>query len=145
MAHIRTAIRNDVVTAITGLSLTGSNVFASRLYPITSGTLPGIIVYSDSENTSYLTLGLPRTQERILSLTVEVYVSAVSNYDTTLDTICAEIEDALYTDVERSGLAKDTQVTAFNSQFSGDGDKPVGIGILTVEVKYHSTEGSINS
>lgn len=145
MAHIRTSIRNDVVTAITGLSLTGSNVFASRLYPISSASLPGITVYADSENTAYLTMGLPRTQERILTLTIEVYVSAVANYDTTLDTICAQIEDALYTDVERSGLAKDTKVTAFNSQFSGDGDQPVGIGILTVEVKYHSTEGSINS
>lgn len=144
MAHIRQLIRDDIKTTLTGLPLTGSNVYASRIYPIGDAKLPGIIIYTDSESNEYLTLGLPRTQERRLSVNVEVYVQATTNYDATLDTICAQIEEALYTDLERSGYAKDTQVTNFDSQFSGDGNQPVAIGVLTVEVKYHTVEGSIN-
>lgn len=144
MAHIRQFIRDNIKTTLTGLSITGSNVYASRVYPIGDAKLPGIIIYTDSESNSYLTIGLPRTQERTLNVNVEVYVQATSNYDATLDTICAQIEEALYTDLERNGYAKDTQVVNFDSQFSGDGNQPVAIGVLTVEVKYHTVEGSIN-
>jgi hypothetical protein len=73
-----------------------------------------------------------------------VYVQGIANYDSTLDLICAEIDEALYTDVTRSGYAKDTMVVNFDSQFSGDGNQPVAIGVLTVEVEYHTVEGSIN-
>ena len=36
MAHLRKQIRDDVVTTLTGLSTTGSKVYASRVYPIDS-------------------------------------------------------------------------------------------------------------
>ncbi len=145
MAHIRKLIRDDIKTTLTGLTTTGANCFASRVYPIESARLPGIIIYTESETNNYVTMGLPRTQRRTLRVSVEVYVSGVSNYDATLDLICAEIEDALYTDLTRGGYAEDTKVVNFDSQFTGDGNQPVAIGVLTVEVEYHSTEGSINS
>jgi hypothetical protein len=145
MAHIRKLIRDNIKTTLTGLTTTGANCFASRVYPIESARLPGIIIYTESEANNYVTIGLPRTQRRTLRVSVEVYVNGVSNYDATLDLICAEIEDALYTDLTRGGYAEDTKVINFDSQFSGDGNQPVAIGVLTVEVEYHSTEGSINS
>lgn len=144
MAHPRKLIRDDIKTTLTGLTTTGANVFASRVYPIESARLPGIIIYTENEANEYVTMGLPRTQRRTLRVSVEVYVQGISNYDTTLDLICSEVEDALYTDVTRGGNAKDTRVINFDSQFSGDGNQPVAIGVLTVEVEYHTVEGSIN-
>jgi hypothetical protein len=38
----RTSIRDNVVTALTGLSTTAANVFRSRVYPIAEAKLPGI-------------------------------------------------------------------------------------------------------
>ena len=34
MAHLRKQIRDNVVTALTGLSTTGSRVYGSRVYPM---------------------------------------------------------------------------------------------------------------
>ena len=47
MAHVRQSIRDNVVTATTGLSTTGSNVFRTRVYPLESGTFPGYAVVAD--------------------------------------------------------------------------------------------------
>ena len=52
MAHLRKQIRDNVVTALTGLSTTGSRVYASRVYP----NLPGLCVYTKSESVEILTM-----------------------------------------------------------------------------------------
>ena len=44
--------------------------------------------------------------DRTLSLVIEGVVRATSNYDTTLDTICAEIEAAMATDVTRGATLR---------------------------------------
>ena len=53
MAHIRQSIRDNAVTAVTGLSITGSNVFRSRGYPLGTNKLPALCVYTDSEVVEY--------------------------------------------------------------------------------------------
>jgi hypothetical protein len=54
-----------------------------------------------------------------------------------------EIEEALYADLTRGGNAKDTRITAFDSDFSGDGDQPVARATLTVEVDYVTLENDV--
>ena len=53
MAHIRQSIRDNAVTAVTGLLTTGSNVFSSRVYPLGTNKLPTLCVYIDSEVVEY--------------------------------------------------------------------------------------------
>ena len=53
MAHVRQSIRDNAVTAVTGLSTTGSNVFRSRVYPLGTNKLPALCVYTDSEVVEY--------------------------------------------------------------------------------------------
>ena len=53
MAHIRQSIRDNAVTAVTGLLTTGSNVFRSRVYPLGTNKLPALYVYTDSEVVEY--------------------------------------------------------------------------------------------
>ena len=142
MAHIRKLIRDDITTTLTGLVTTGSKVYQSRVYPITAANLPGIIVYTDSESIEYLTITRPRTLMRTVTFSVEVYVKGIANYDDTIDTICSEIEQALYTDVTRGGNAKDTIVNSMEVQYEGDGDQPVALAIMQVNVEYVTLEGT---
>ena len=53
MAHIRKSIRDNAVTAVTGLSTTGSNVFRSRVYPLGTNKLPALCVYTNGETVEY--------------------------------------------------------------------------------------------
>jgi len=145
MAHARKAIRDDIITAVTGLTTTGSNVFRNRVYPIADGKLPGVLIFTESEEIEPSTITPPRTQMRRLSVAVEAFVKGVSNYDDTLDTICEEIEEALAADLTRGGNAKDTRIVSFESEFSGEGDQPVAVGRMTVEVVYATLENAVNA
>ena len=142
MTHIRNAIRDDITTTLTGLSTTGSNVYQTRIYPLADNKLPGLAIYTMSEETEYQSISPPRTLQRKLDVVLEAYVKAVSDYDDTLDTICAEVEAALYTDLSRGGYAFDTRVVGFSADISDQGDQPMILGRLTVEIQYSATEGS---
>ncbi len=145
MAHLRNQIRDAVVTRLTGLSTTGSNVFRSRIYPLENNKLPGLCIFTKSEATTFDTLTRPRSISRVLEIGVEAYVKAISNYDNTLDTIAVEVEEAIASDVTFSNLAKDTQVTSFDADFSGDGEQPVAIGRFTIEVNYRTLENDVET
>lgn len=145
MAHARKAIRDNIVTTLTGLTTTGSNVFRNRVYPIADGKLPGVLIFTESEEIEPATITPPRTQMRRLSVAIEAFVKGVSNYDDTLDTICEEIEEALAVDLTRGGHAKDTRIVSFESEFSGEGDQPVAVGRMTVEVVYATLENAVNA
>jgi hypothetical protein len=145
MAHVRKQIRDAIITALTGLSTTGSNVFRSRIYPLESNKIPGLCVFSKSEATTFDTLTRPRSINRVLEIGVEAYVKATSDYDNTLDTIAVEVEEAIASDVTLGNLAKDTQVTSFEADFSGEGEQPVAIGRFTVEVIYRTLENDVET
>ena len=145
MAHVRKQIRDAIVTALTGLTTTGSNVFRSRIYPLEQAKLPGICIFTRSEAVEFDTLTMARSINRVLDVQVEAYVSATANYDNTLDQIAVEVEEALSADVTFGGLAKDTQVTAFEADFSGDGEQPVAVGRFTVTVQYRTAENDVET
>lgn len=145
MSHLRQLIRSNIVTAVTGLAATGSRVYQTRIYPLEQSKLPGLCVYTRSEGTEYVTVSYPRRQERTLEVVIEVYASGTSNLDNTLDTVSAQVEEALYADVTRGGYAKDTKVIAFEADFDGSGEQPVGVGRLTVQVLYSNRENEVES
>ena len=140
--HKRQAIRENIKTTLTGLTTTGSNVFVTRVYPVSKSLTQGIIIYNENETVQYLSMGSPRSQERNCVFKVEVYVKTNTGFDDKMDTIMAEIESALAVDVTRGGNAIDTMIDNFDSDYNGDGEMPVGVGKLDVIVKYHTTEGS---
>jgi len=142
MAHVRNQIRNNIVTTLTGLATTGSNVYPTRVYPLADSKLPGLAVFTDSEEIELSTITPPRTQLRTLTVRIEAFVKGVSNFDADIDTISEEVEEALAVDITRGGLAKDTRVTAFEADFSGDGDQPVGVARFSVLVDYATLENN---
>jgi hypothetical protein len=145
MSHVRQQIRDDIVTTLTGLTTTGSNVFRSRIFPLEETNLPALCIYTKSEASEYDTIGLPRSVNRVLDVAVEAYVKGVSNYDNTLDTIAVEMEEAIAADITLGGLAKDAQITAFEADFAGDGEQPVAVGRFTVTVEYRTVENDVET
>ena len=143
MAHYRQQIRERVATTLTGLATTGSNVFQSRVYPIEENKLPCLLIYTKDETSEPLAMSPPRSIEKVLNLVVEAYVKTNDNFDDTIDTICKEVEEALYTDRLINNLAKDSFLTNTEINFNSDGDNPVGIVVMTFEIAYHHTEGTL--
>ena len=78
-----------------------------------------------------------------MQLVVEAYVKANANYDDTIDTICKEVEEALYADRLINNLAKDSFLISTEINYNGDGDNPLGIVVMTFEIAYHHTEGTL--
>jgi hypothetical protein len=145
MAHVRKQIRDNIVTTLTGLTTTGSRVYKTRVYPLAQSKLPGLAIYTETEDIEIRTINPPRTQMRNLTVTVDAFVKGVSNFDDDLDTICQEVEEALAADITRGGLAKDTRITGFEAEFSGDGDQPVANGRISVTVDYVTLENAVDS
>lgn len=141
MAHVRKQIRDALATAVTGLATTGANVYTSRVYPISSASLPALLVYTQDESSKYLTVSQPRTIMRTLTAIIEIYVQGNTTYDDTIDSIAAEVETAL-NDVTLSGIAKDLMITGFTAEFSGDPDQPVATARLSIDVEYVTIEQS---
>jgi hypothetical protein len=140
MAHVRKQIRSAMVTALTGLTTTGSNVFESRVYDLASAKLPAIAVYSVNENLAYQSIGSNRLQLRSSIFGVEIYVKSASGYDATLDQITVEVEEALYANRTFGGLAQDMKVMSLNTEVSDQGDMPIIYGTLEVEIQYQTDE-----
>ena len=140
MAHLRNQIRDAMVTRLTNLTTTGTNVFRSRIYPLESNNLPGLCIFTKSEVTTFDTLTRPRSINRVLEIGVEAYVKATSNYDNTLDTIAVEVEEAIAADRTLGGLAKDTYLESTEIEFNAEGEKPLGYVSMTFLTNYYVKE-----
>ena len=140
MAHARKTIRDRIITDLTGLATTGSRIYRSRVYPLAEEKLPGLCVYTMSEQIDYATIGTSRLQQRVLSVVIEIYVKGTSNYDDDLDQISLEREDALFADLTLNGNAKDLQINRFEADFAGEGDQPLAFARMSVDVVYHTSE-----
>ncbi len=101
MTHPRKTVRASAITALTGLTTTGSNVFESQIYPLEDSNLPALLVYTradafgaaEREYTSVTaTWG---GYARQITLVVEAHVKSTATPDATIDTICEEVETAL--------------------------------------------------
>ncbi len=145
MAHIRKTIREHVITTITGLSTTGSNVYETRYFPLQTGNLPALIVYTLDETVEDYTLGQnTRTQFRALNLIIEAHCRGTANIDDTLDTIAEEVEEAMVTDISRGGNAKDTKLVSTEVEFETASQK-TGLMRLTYLISYNTIENAVQT
>ena len=142
MAHARTTIRQAIVTLLTGATAAGNNVFDSRVYPVDANSLPGIIVYSNNEATDTDTISPPRSQTRVVSISVEVYAKVTSNVETVVDDLAVEIEQLIGADSTIGGVCKDTVLESTEISLTGEGEKPLAVLTLTFEILYRVKENS---
>ena len=136
MAHVRKQIRDRMASTIsTGATLVSSRVYTTRVYPLTDANLPAITVYTGSEISNRLNMGL-NDLNRSLTVDVDIYVRATSTFDDDVDAIAVQIEEAIAGDFTVNGLAKEAVLTGTEIQFSGDAEQPVGVAKLTYSVRY---------
>ena len=138
--HIRQQIREYFGTTLTVLTTTGSNVYESRVYPIENTKLPALVIYTKSETSEPIVIGTDRLMSRELSVVVEGYAKATSNFDDTIDTISKEVEEAIAADRTLDGLAKDTYLESTEIEFNAEGEKPLGYVSLTFLTNYYVQE-----
>ena len=145
MAHIRKSIREHVVTTVTSLSTTGSNVYETRYFPLQTGNLPALIVYTLDETVEDYTIGQnTRTQLRSLNLIIEAHCRGTANIDDTLDTIAEEVEEAMVADITRGGNAKDTKLVSTEVDFDTASQK-TGLMRLTYLISYNTVENAVQA
>ena len=144
MAHIRKSIRENIGTALTGLSTTGSSVFESRTFPLNFSHLPALLVYTKDEEISEYSLRNPRTQFRQLQVVIEAHIKGTSNIDDTIDTIAEEVEDAMVSDITRGGHAKDTRLQSTEIEFE-EATSKVGLGRFTYVIDYATVENAVQT
>lgn len=144
MTHVRTQIRNLAVSTATGLGLTGSNVFESRLHPLSQSQLPCWIVSADEEETENITMsmgGVPE-QQRTLMLEFNGYARGVSGVEDSLDSMAEQLE-AVILPAAFASLAKDIVLESTEVQLvTEDLDNTFGIVTVVYRVTYHTTAGA---
>ena len=147
MAHVRKSIRDNIVTAVTGLTTTAARVYRSRIYPLETATnLPGLCVYTLREACEADTVGgSAHGLAREVDIVIEAYVRGTANYDNTLDTICVEVEEAVAADLTRGGNAKDTLLESTEFELSGEGDQPVAMARLTYRCLYRTAANDVET
>ena len=68
MSHVRQQIRERVGTTLGSLTTTSSRVYQSRVYPLASNNLPGLLIYTKSEESEPATMGSVQLLMRNLTL-----------------------------------------------------------------------------
>ena len=142
MAHQRKTIRDRVITVLTGLSTTGSNVFNSRIYPNEESKLPLLNVFTLSETVE---LDSVKSTIREMELVVEGFASANSNIENTLDNIATEVEEALGSDTDLNGTCLSHNITNTEITLYNEGSKPIGVVRLTFSVTYRTTQANVEA
>ena len=136
MAHVRKSIRDRIVSVLTSnVTLVRTRVYGTRVYPLNEAELPAITVYSGSEVSNRLNMGL-NDLNRSLSVEVDIYIRATGTFDDDVDAIAVQVEEAIAGDFTVNGLAKEAVLTGTDIQFSGDAEQPIGVAKLTFIVRY---------
>jgi len=133
MAHARQQIREQLATTLTGLTTTASRVYDTRLYAY--DTLPCLTVYADKD-----TVDEERSQAgkhwHDLALRVEARAKAKDSVEDTIDTICAEIEAAIYADTTLNSKVVDVFIADTQIEYSVEQDQPIALATLTLNATY---------
>lgn len=97
-SHVRDQIMAAAVTALTGLSTTGSRIWRDRdtsERPLQSNEVPGLIVEDDGEPAEVITIGNGGVMERTMTIRVRAHVKGTSGLSASLNQILKEVEVAL--------------------------------------------------
>ena len=139
--HIRKQIRDAAVTALTGLTTSGARVYENRTHELQDANLPGLRIYTDSEEPRSAALGASRLLERDLDLVIEACSKKSSGMDDELDAMIKEVWIALAAN-QGIGGAKWVLPTRIEIDMEGEAEKDVGVARMTFQVRYYTTLGA---
>ena len=143
MAHLRQQIREYVGgTLVSGLTTTGTKVYQSRLYPMADDNLPGLLVYTTTEESEPDVMGSTRNMDRAMNLVIEGFAKTATNLDDKLDTIADEVETAMAGSPTINSLAKNSWLASTEIALMGEGETPVGVITMIYSVIYRTQDSS---
>lgn len=138
-AHVRTQIRDAVITLLTGLPTTADRVHPGRARPTGSATGDCLLVYSGDEGSERATIGQNPVLDRGLDLIVEGRVSKATalEADDALNQIAAEVEPVMAGAAPRlGGLARDMTLIGMRPRISAIGESHVGNIRIIYRIAY---------
>ncbi len=139
--HLRNQIRDRVVASLTGLTTTGSNVYQTPMLTAEEQTLPGLVVYIDSEVSSETATMTNINRECVLH--IDGYVEASASVLDTLDLISKEVEVKMATTgIVTSGGASLVQKHYLEStdiEITSSETRPLGIVSMAYFVQYRTS------
>lgn len=138
--HVRKQIRAAAVTALSGLTTTGSRVYDSRVYPMQDKEVPGLRIDTNSESIAVDTVA-GSILERTLELIVQACVKQNTTYNDTIDTIIKEVEVAVSNN-QTMGGAKAVLLKSIDVALSGESEKPIAVATLTFDVPYYTAQSA---
>ena len=149
--HVRTQIREAVVTEVTGLTTTGTKVHDSRVWIFEDLDLPAINVTTIEDELAEESEGQGLSQTRLLTVVIEARVKATTDYAATLDNIDKEITEALAdaTEVQSSTTLKNLTLTVewrgWEMTITDTQDQPVLLGVSTFLATYKVSTDDLES
>jgi hypothetical protein len=136
MAHVRQQIRDRMATLVTGLPVTGANVYKMRRYALDDSKLPAICVYTMDENSEMATIGT-RTLRRSINVALDIMIKGASTaVSDTLDGVCVSAEEAVAADFHLNGLAKSCVLTGTEININVEGEQSIASARLVYAVEY---------
>lgn len=139
MTHRRTAIRDAVVTAVTGLATTANRVFSARMAPQDGDDLPCLLVTTNDESAQ--SDALDGSLDRVLTVTVTGVAKGTGDVDATLNTIAEEVETAIGAGISVGGRTQYPILANIRTDFDDRTDQPVGLIELDFQINYFTAAG----
>jgi len=136
MSHLRQQIREAIVTDLGTLSSPTLTVFDTPPRATPPNSFPAALVFSGDETIDYIskTLGT-RTQERILTVSIDLQVEQNTGFAGQLDTIAVEIE-IKFAGSRLGGLIKKMNLASISTATTGEGEKTIATAKLVYLVNY---------
>lgn len=145
--HIRRQVREALVTALTGLSTTGSRVYVNSDDPLADGVTSALRLRVGPEAVSQRAFnGEVIEVERAMTFTVTAQASgsSMTTVLNLLDTIAKEVENALLTMAAKQlgGLARNLQLVSTDTRTSGEANQYFGDLEMQLELQASVREGA---
>jgi len=138
--HVRQQIRDALVTRLTGLVTTGSQVFKSSTFNFDDADLPCLLIANEEDNSQSASIGYPRLQKRDFLVSIRAIVKISTGTDDALDNICKEVEIAISNDPSLGGIAKDLLLVNTRFELNGDMESQVGVATMLWQSQYYIKE-----
>lgn len=135
MTHRRKTLRDLIVGYLTGLTTTGSNVSARRVYA--QKALPSLnVIIPDEEMQENL-----RYRDAVVR--IEIRAKLTGSMDDQLDSIAEEVETALEANYTLDGDCAQLVYSRMESEVTAEeSEKPIGLMTLEYTLKYIFTPGA---
>ena len=143
MAHYREQIRKAAITAVTGLTTTGSRVKSSPVYNLADNMSPTLAVRARHSIPDYAAGEMNEKLQWSVEILIEGYAKTNTDLLDTLDDMASEVEAAIYSNAALSALCNGyIEAGEQTIDIDTDGDLPLGKIEILYTIYYHALEGA---